>query len=134
MENEPEVETSGKDDKGGKGKGSSSFVFPKEEEMNEDDYDRMMEERYKPGSGFVRYAADDVKSSIEMDALVPTAHDPPIWKIKCAVCENLGFFCLCFNPICFFASADFIWFYACRLERRSIQSSVSCTNLSSCGR
>ncbi|XP_013611361.1 PREDICTED: protein RNA-directed DNA methylation 3 [Brassica oleracea var. oleracea] len=95
MENEPEVETSGKDDKGGKGKGSSSFVFPKEEEMNEDDYDRMMEERYKPGSGFVRYAADDVKSSIEMDALVPTAHDPPIWKIKCAIGkEKHSVFCL----------------------------------------
>ncbi|KAH0861608.1 hypothetical protein HID58_089869 [Brassica napus] len=95
MEDEPEVETSGKDDKGGKGKGSSSFVFPKEEEMNEDDYDRMMEERYKPGSGFVRYAADDVKSSIEMDALVPTAHDPPIWKIKCAIGrEKHSVFCL----------------------------------------
>ncbi|KAL0888660.1 hypothetical protein Bca101_012643 [Brassica carinata] len=90
---EPELETGGKDDKGGKG--SSSFVFPKEEEMNEDDYDRMMEERYKPGSGFVRYAADDVKSSIEMDALVPTAHDPPIWKIKCAIGrEKHSVFCL----------------------------------------
>ncbi|CAH8379873.1 unnamed protein product [Eruca vesicaria subsp. sativa] len=90
---EPELETSGKDDK--EGKGNSSFVFPKEEEMNEDDYDRMMEERYKPGSGFVRYAADDVKSSIEMDALVPTAHDPPIWKIKCAIGrEKHSVFCL----------------------------------------
>ncbi|XP_056847495.1 protein RNA-directed DNA methylation 3 isoform X2 [Raphanus sativus] len=93
MEDEPELETSGKDDKAGKG--SSSFVFPKEEDMNEDDFDRMMEERYKPGSGFVRYAADDVKSSIEMDALVPTAHDPPIWKIKCAIGrEKHSVFCL----------------------------------------
>lgn len=84
MEDEPEVDASGKDDQGKKG--NSSFVFPKEEEINEEEFDRIMEERYKPGSGFFRYADDDVKSSIEMDALVPTAHDPPIWKIKCAVC------------------------------------------------
>uniref|UniRef100_A0A1J3I9E5 Putative transcription elongation factor SPT5-like protein 1 n=1 Tax=Noccaea caerulescens TaxID=107243 RepID=A0A1J3I9E5_NOCCA len=83
IDDEPEVEASGKDDKGVKG--NSSFVDPKEEEINEEEYDRMMEERYKPGTGFIRYADDDVKSSIEMDALVPTAQDPPIWKVKCAI-------------------------------------------------
>ncbi|ESQ43680.1 hypothetical protein EUTSA_v10015730mg, partial [Eutrema salsugineum] len=77
LEDEPGVEANGEDDNAKQG--SSSFVFPKEE------YDRFMEERYKPGSGFVRYADDDVKSSIEMDALVPTAKDPPLWKVKCAI-------------------------------------------------
>ncbi|XP_018465035.1 uncharacterized protein LOC108836375 isoform X1 [Raphanus sativus] len=76
-EDEPELETSGKDDKGEKS------ALPLFETYKEDVYDRIMEGRYKPGSGFVRYAADDVKSSIEMDALVPTAYDPPIWKTKC---------------------------------------------------
>lgn len=95
VDDEPEVEASGKDDKGGKG--NSSFVDPKEEEMNEEEYDRMMEERYKPGTGFIRYADDDVKSSIEMDALVPTAQDPPIWKVKCAVCYAT----LALTPICY---------------------------------
>ncbi|KAL1201471.1 Protein RNA-directed DNA methylation 3 [Cardamine amara subsp. amara] len=85
MEDEPEVEegSSSKDGKGEKGK--SSFVFPKEEEINEEEFDRIMEERYKPGSGFFRYVDDDVKDSIEMDALVPTSKDPPIWKVKCAI-------------------------------------------------
>lgn len=85
MEDEPEVEEgTSKDGKGEKGK--SSFVFPKEEEINEEEFDRIMEERYKPGSGFFKYANDDVKDSIEMDALAPTSKDSPIWKVKCAVC------------------------------------------------
>ncbi|CAN8257190.1 unnamed protein product [Cochlearia groenlandica] len=91
MEDEPEVEASGKEDKGKKD--NSSYVFPKEEDI--DDYDKIMEERYKPGSGFVRYADDDVKSSIEMDALIPTAQDPPIWKVKCVIGrEKHSVFCL----------------------------------------
>lgn len=84
MEDQPEVEESAKPGKGEKGK--ESFVFPKEEDINEEEFDRMMEERYKPGSGFLRYADDDVKDAIEMDALAPTSKDPPIWKVKCAVC------------------------------------------------
>ncbi|CAH2074187.1 unnamed protein product [Thlaspi arvense] len=88
-----DMDLGGQDDKGTNG--NPSFVFPKEEEINEEEYDRIMEERYKPGSGFVRYAEDDVKSSIEMDALVPTAWDPPIWKVKCAIGrERHSVFCL----------------------------------------
>jgi len=86
MEDEPEVEESSKAGKGEKGK--SSFVFPKEEDLNEEEFDRIMEERYKPGSGFLRYADDDIKDAIEMDALAPTSKDPPIWKVKCAVCQT----------------------------------------------
>ncbi|KFK24880.1 hypothetical protein AALP_AA8G036700 [Arabis alpina] len=94
MEDEPEVETSSKDDKA-KMSSSSSYVFPKEEDINEEEFDRIMEERYKPGSEFLRYADDDVKSSIEMDALTPTVHDPPIWKIKCTIGrEKHSVFCL----------------------------------------
>ncbi|XP_010452326.1 PREDICTED: protein RNA-directed DNA methylation 3-like [Camelina sativa] len=93
MEDEPEVEESGKAGKGEKG--NSSFVFPKEEDINEEEFDRIMEERYKPGSGFLRYADDDVKDSIEMDALAPTSKDPPIWKVKCAIGrEKHSVFCL----------------------------------------
>ncbi|KAG7549451.1 NGN domain [Arabidopsis thaliana x Arabidopsis arenosa] len=93
MEDEPEVEESVKPGEGEKGK--SSFVFPKEEDINEEEFDRMMEERYKPGSGFLRYADDDVKDAIEMDALAPTSKDPPIWKVKCAIGrERRSAFCL----------------------------------------
>ncbi|CAD5330785.1 unnamed protein product [Arabidopsis thaliana] len=93
MEDEPEVEESSKAGKGEKGK--SSFVFPKEEDLNEEEFDRIMEERYKPGSGFLRYADDDIKDAIEMDALAPTSKDPPIWKVKCAIGrERRSVFCL----------------------------------------
>ncbi|KAG7608073.1 NGN domain [Arabidopsis suecica] len=93
MEDEPEVEESSKAGKGEKGK--SFFVFPKEEDLNEEEFDRIMEERYKPGSGFLRYADDDIKDAIEMDALAPTSKDPPIWKVKCAIGrERRSVFCL----------------------------------------
>lgn len=85
MEDEPEVEEGISTDSKGENH-KSSFVFPKEEEINEEEFDRIMEERCKPGSGFFRYDDNDVKDSIEMDTLNPTSMDPPIWKVKCTVC------------------------------------------------
>jgi hypothetical protein len=69
------------------GKDPSLPVFPKEEEMNEEEFDKLMEERYKDGSNFVRYAEDDFenKRAIDRNNLVPSAKDPTIWKVKCMV-------------------------------------------------
>lgn len=61
-------------------------VFPKEEDLDEE-FDKMMEERYKAGSAFVTYAEDDfeAKRSIERNYLMPSAKDPTVWKVKCMV-------------------------------------------------
>ncbi|XP_010543567.1 PREDICTED: protein RNA-directed DNA methylation 3 isoform X2 [Tarenaya hassleriana] len=93
MEDDAEPE---KNDKNNPAKTSDpAFVFPKEEEIDEEEYDKMMEDRYKPGSGFGRYTDDDVKRSIEMDSLAPTSKDPLLWKIKCVTGrEKHSVFCL----------------------------------------
>ncbi|PIN24453.1 RNA polymerase II transcription elongation factor DSIF/SUPT5H/SPT5 [Handroanthus impetiginosus] len=69
---------------------------PKEEEMSEEELERMLEERYKPGAGFVTYADDyENKKSIDRDIYVPSAKDPTIWKVKCMVGrERHSAFCL----------------------------------------
>lgn len=69
------------------GKTQNLPLFPKEEEMNEEEFDKMMEERYKDGSNLFTYAGDDYdnKRSIERNALVPSAKYPTIWKVKCTV-------------------------------------------------
>lgn len=54
--------------------------------MSEDELERMLGERYKPGSGFVTYAEDDEhKNSIDRVVYEPSAKDPTIWKVKCTV-------------------------------------------------
>lgn len=64
-------------------------IFPKEEEF-EEEFDKMMEERYKNASAFNRHADEfDPRSLFEKDALMPQAKDPTIWKVKCAVCYLL---------------------------------------------
>lgn len=72
------------------GKGSSSsqipFIPPKEEEMNEEEFDKMMEERYKNGSGFINFAEDyESKRFIDGDMLDIHAKSSLIWKVKCMV-------------------------------------------------
>jgi hypothetical protein len=69
------------------GKALNLPLFPKEEEMNEEEFDKMMEERYKDGSNLFTYAEDDYenKRSIERNSLVPSAKYPTIWKVKCTV-------------------------------------------------
>ncbi|KAL0303323.1 UNVERIFIED_CONTAM: protein RNA-directed DNA methylation 3 [Sesamum radiatum] len=71
--------------------------FPKEEEMSEEELERMFEERYKPGAGFVTYAedGDEHKKSVDRGIYVPSAKDSKIWKVKCMVGrERYSAFCL----------------------------------------
>lgn len=61
--------------------------------MSEEELERMLEERYKPGAGFVTYTedGDENKKSIDSNIYVPSAKDPQIWKVKCMVdVVNLG--------------------------------------------
>lgn len=69
-----------------------SFV-PKEEQITEEEFDKMLEERYKPGSSFVTYAEDtyENKKSVETSTYLPSFRDPVIWKVKCMV-TILGLF------------------------------------------
>ncbi|XP_050212028.1 protein RNA-directed DNA methylation 3 [Mercurialis annua] len=71
-------------------------VIPKEEVMYEEEFDKMMEERYKNGSTFVRYAEDGFEAKIvERDSVLPSVRDPTIWKVKCMVGrERHSAFCL----------------------------------------
>ncbi|CAN4126596.1 unnamed protein product [Withania somnifera] len=69
----------------------------KEEEMDGEELERMLRERYKPGSSFVTYAEDnnERKRQFEQDTLVPSLKDPTIWKVKCTVGrERHSAFCL----------------------------------------
>lgn len=61
--------------------------IPKEEEMDEEEFDKMMEARYKNGSGFVTYAEDgyENKKLIDRDSLVHLDNEPIVWKVKCVV-------------------------------------------------
>ncbi|KAI4373052.1 hypothetical protein MLD38_011220 [Melastoma candidum] len=71
-------------------------IFPKEEQF-EEEIDKMMEERYKKGASFVRYAEDDfeTKKFIEKDSHPQTTKEPIIWKVKCMVGrERYSAFCL----------------------------------------
>ncbi|CAN1799948.1 Protein RNA-directed DNA methylation 3 [Linum perenne] len=70
--------------------------IPKEEQMDEDEFDKMMEERYKDGAGFVRYAEDPFEAKLaERDFVMPSSKDPPIWKVKCMIGrERHSAFCL----------------------------------------
>lgn len=71
--------------KGGKETGKAAGVpYVKEEEMSEEEFERMMENRYKPGSALVTYAEDDHKSSVD-HIYVPSDKDATLWKVKCMV-------------------------------------------------
>ncbi|XP_017218344.2 protein RNA-directed DNA methylation 3 isoform X2 [Daucus carota subsp. sativus] len=61
----------------------------KEEEMTEEEHEKMLEkmvqERYKPGSSFVTYAEDRVDSQRSTERSTVTSCDPIMWKVKCMV-------------------------------------------------
>ena len=61
--------------------------FLKEEELSEDELEKMLKERYKDGSKLVSYAEDDyeTKRSVQRDAFVSSLKDPTMWKVKCMV-------------------------------------------------
>ncbi|PKI74559.1 hypothetical protein CRG98_004886 [Punica granatum] len=86
----------GTNDKNDQSKSHSLPVFPKEEEF-EEEFDKMMEERYKNASAFLRFAEDepDLRRFVEEDASIPSIKDPTTWKVKCAVGrERNSAFCL----------------------------------------
>lgn len=55
--------------------------------VDEEEFDKIMEERYKAGSGLVTVAAYgyETEPSIETSTFIPSAGDPSIWKVKCRV-------------------------------------------------
>ncbi|KAL3649647.1 hypothetical protein CASFOL_006050 [Castilleja foliolosa] len=74
-----------------------NLPFVKEEDMSEEELDRMLEERYKPGAGYVTHMEDghDQKRSTERNIYVQSANDLIIWKVKCMVGrERFSAFCL----------------------------------------
>lgn len=79
------------------GRSEQVRLFPKEEELSGDELEKMLEERYKSGSGYVRYAEDDYdnKRSVDRSFLIPSVMEPTIWKVKCKVGrERHTVFCL----------------------------------------
>ncbi|GMH13299.1 hypothetical protein Nepgr_015140 [Nepenthes gracilis] len=79
------------------GKSQQLPFLPKEEELSGDELERILEERYRNGSQYVRYADDDyeMKRSEDGSFVLPYLPDPPIWKVKCKVGrEKHTVFCL----------------------------------------
>lgn len=67
---------------------TNNFPFiPKEEVMDEEEFERIMEERYKNGPAFVKFAEDDNENKrwAARDSLAHLDMDPIIWKVKCMV-------------------------------------------------
>lgn len=64
-----------------------NLPFIKEEEMDEVEFDKLMEERYKDSSNFVRYAEDDYETKRLVDNNYHMAYhkEPIVWKVKCMV-------------------------------------------------
>lgn len=115
------------------GKSSSVPFIPKEEEMDEEEFDKMMEERYKSGSAFVSYAEDDYenKRSIDRSSCMPSDKDPIVWKVKCAVCFRVWrVIVLVIDRLRISLS---LLFYAkrfgCRLDARGFYHSVLCISM-----
>ncbi|XP_026414396.1 protein RNA-directed DNA methylation 3-like isoform X1 [Papaver somniferum] len=89
-------------DIGGKGKGvfgkAPQFpVIPKEEELSDDEIEKLIRGRYKPGSKHVRYAEDDdYEPKHDGDSIISIVDDgPPIYKVKCTMGrERHSAFCL----------------------------------------
>ncbi|XVE68778.1 hypothetical protein DITRI_Ditri09bG0097400 [Diplodiscus trichospermus] len=76
---------------------SHNHPFVPKEEVIEEEFDKMMEKRYRDGAGFVTYAEDsyEAKGSIDRNSTVPSSKDPNLWKVKCVVRrERHSAFCL----------------------------------------
>lgn len=73
--------------KNGPAKAHGLPFFPKEEVMDEEEFDRMMEERFGDGSRFATYAGEEYDDkTVELNSM-PTAAEsmPTIWRVKCTV-------------------------------------------------
>ncbi|KAK4835552.1 hypothetical protein QYF36_011281 [Acer negundo] len=67
------------------GKAQNLPFIPKEEEIDEEAFDKIMEERFKQGSRFIKYAEDDYENKrlVDRDYRMPSSEDPTVWKVKC---------------------------------------------------
>lgn len=101
------------------------------EEEHEKMLEKMVQERYKPGSSFVTYAEDRVNSQRPIERSTVTTGDPILWKVKCMVCSfELEFMFLnnleSYNYLlCIF----FYYFLCCRLGVRGIPLSALCRSM-----
>lgn len=69
------------------GKSANTPFIPKEEVIDEEEFDKIMEERYNNSSTYFSYAEDfENKSSTGGGLVLPSEKDPIIWKVKCVVC------------------------------------------------
>ncbi|EPS60663.1 hypothetical protein M569_14140, partial [Genlisea aurea] len=79
------------------GKAQQPLFVPKEEELSEEELERMVAERYRPGAGFVNFPEDDYenKNAVDKCIYVPAAKDPKMWRVKCMIGrERYSTFCL----------------------------------------
>lgn len=68
--------------------------FPKEEEMDEEEFDRMMEERYGDNARFATFAGEEYDDkTVELNISISSESMPTIWKVKCTVCYQKPNFC-----------------------------------------
>lgn len=86
----------------------------KMEDMSVEELEKMVLERYKPGSSLITYAEDacETKQSFEpntvtpsVEKVIPYSEDPIIWKVKCMVMCLILFQCstfFAFNFLLFF--------------------------------
>ncbi|KAK7269725.1 hypothetical protein RIF29_22460 [Crotalaria pallida] len=78
-----------------KGQSSSIPFIPKEEEIDEEEFDRMMEARYGEASTLFRFAGDNIDDKVIDPSFGTKEFAPPIWKVKCTVGrEKISAFCL----------------------------------------
>lgn len=59
-------------------------LVPKEEEMDEEEFDKMMEERFKNNPTF-RHVEDADGTAMERNSILASTKDPTVWKVKCMV-------------------------------------------------
>ncbi|KAK8277021.1 hypothetical protein V6Z12_D10G237000 [Gossypium hirsutum] len=74
-----------------------NLPFVPKEEVIEEEFDKMMEERYRDGARFTTFDEDsyEAKGSIDKNSTMPPSKDPIIWKVKCVVGrERHSAFCL----------------------------------------
>ncbi|XVE99222.1 hypothetical protein REPUB_Repub03eG0178900 [Reevesia pubescens] len=89
MDEEPDLNVNNQPGK------THNLPFVPKEEVIEEEFDKMMEERYR--DAHVTYAEDsyEAKGSMDRNSTVPSAKDPTIWKVKCVVGrERHSAFCL----------------------------------------
>lgn len=115
-------------------------VFPKEEQF-EEEFDKILEARYRDGSALGRFADEyDAKDSVHGGSSMPSVKDPMVWKVKCTVDIYFLLFCdikpkfSIFSGFSFFSPSScltgFLPLTKCfRLVEREIQPFVLCRSM-----